>query len=73
MYRKYEDPVHVGMMLEEAEAELQRMIEEGADEEATIDQQIYIHELRDRERFAWDDDEYDSLNASDYWYEDLAW
>ena len=73
MYRRYEDPVHVGMMLEEAEAELQRMIEEGADEEATIDQQIYIHELRDRERFAWDDDEYDSLNASDYWYEDLAW
>lgn len=70
MYRRYEDPAKVQTMLEEAEAELEIRRAEGADEDELIDLEIWIYELKDRVRFAWDDDEYDSMQAMEYWYED---
>lgn len=53
MYRNYEDPYALEEMLKEAEERLaQDPHNEGLQED--------IAELRDRVRFAWDDDEYDS-------------
>lgn len=56
MYRQYEDPHELEYQLEEL---LARRAKE-TDEDALIDLDIEIAELRDRINFAWQDDEYDS-------------
>lgn len=55
MYRQYENPYELEKRLLELEAIKRRMSEE---EQYDIDMEI--EELKDRIRFAWDDDEYDS-------------
>lgn len=56
MYRQYEDPHELEDQLEEL---LARRAKE-TDEDALIDLDIEIAELRERINFAWQDDEYDS-------------
>lgn len=56
MYRQYENPFKLEDQLEEL---LARRAKE-TDEDALIDLDIEIAELRDRINFAWQDDEYDS-------------
>lgn len=55
MYRQYENPYELGRRLSELEAIKRRMDEEN---QYDIDMEIEIEELKDRIRFAWDDDEY---------------
>lgn len=62
MYRTYENPAVIADMIEAAEIEKAEYIEAG-DIEAAYDIDIYIHELKDRLNFAWQDDEYDCENA----------
>ena len=50
MYRRYEDPYKLEELLAEAEA---RLAENPDDDYAAIE----VAELRDRLRFAWDDNE----------------
>ena len=63
MYRRYEDPRKVHRMLVAAEerlAYLRAAMDMGEDREGEfIDQSIYVEELRERENFAWQDEEYD--------------
>ena len=56
MYRQYESPFKLQDQLEEL---LARRAAE-TDEDALIDLDIDIAELRERINFAWQDDEYDS-------------
>ena len=55
MYRQHENPYELENRLMQLEAIKRRMKEE---EQYDIDMEI--EELKDRIRFAWDDDEYDS-------------
>ena len=66
MYRRYEDPHKLAQMLEKAEAELEQMKLEFDEDhpDALIDQYDWVESLRERLNFAWQDDEYDELNAS---------
>ena len=77
MYRRYEDPWKVEDMLKDAEEKLARIKadmdqaeNEGGFEflfEAYISAVEDVAELRDRVRFAWDDQEYDE-NCALYGY-----
>lgn len=56
MYRQYENPFKLQDQLDEL---LDRRAKE-TDEDALIDLDIEIAELKERINFAWQDDEYDS-------------
>lgn len=61
MYRQYEDPRKLENQLKELEDEyneLKRLVWLGDEsEEVLYDKYIELQELRDRVRFAWDDEE----------------
>ena len=59
MYRQYENPYKLENQLEELEAEYQKALEEGADDETIMYFAESIAELKDRVNFAWQDDEED--------------
>ena len=78
MYRRYEDPmaldgrlVRARQELEELKARLSTMDEDDPKYDFRIDDmidlEIEIGDLEERINFAWQDDEYDELNASDSW------
>lgn len=56
MYRSYENPHRLEKLLEEIENEILHT----TDEDRLIDLYTEREEMRDRIRFAWDDDEFDS-------------
>lgn len=64
MFRQYEDPYKVEQMLKDAERELSDAKARGDDVEALIDLANEVESLRERVNFAWQDDEYDEMNAS---------
>lgn len=64
MYRQYEDPYKIQKMLEAAERELEEAKERGDDIESLIDLDNEVESLRERLNFAWQDDEYDEMNAT---------
>ena len=64
MYRQYEDPYKVQKMLEAAERELSEAKARGDDIESLIDLDNEVESLRERLNFAWQDDEYDEMNAT---------
>ena len=78
MYRRYEDPYQLEEHLDNAKQELEELkIRLGSMDENDPDfDSMYfdmlnladvVEDLKERIRFAWDDDEYDELNASDSW------
>ena len=71
MFRRYEDPVMLEEMLEEAKEILEEMRLLDYDEDEIIDQELYVAELKDRVRFAWDDEQYDEMYADDPFEEDI--
>lgn len=60
MYRQYENPYELQKQLEELKKEMNRAVEENADEETLISFAYDIAELEERINFAWQDDEYDN-------------
>lgn len=70
MYRRYENPGKVQELLKIAEAKLETAILKGEDEERIFDLHEDVEELKDRLRFAWDDDEYDETYAMENYPED---
>lgn len=60
MFRNYEDP----WMLEDQIKALQVRIDETTDEDELMWLYEELAELKDRARFAWDDQEYDECYAS---------
>ena len=65
MYRSYEDPYKVEKMLEEAKRELENAKhDENMDEDMLIELMLEVESLKERVNFAWQDDEYDEMNAS---------
>ena len=65
MYRSYEDPYKVEKMLEEAKRELENAThDENMDEDMLIELVLEVESLKERVNFAWQDDEYDEMNAS---------
>ena len=64
MYRQYEDPRKAQKMLEDTERELAEAKERGDDIDRLIDIYNEVESLRERVNFAWQDDEYDEMNAS---------
>lgn len=61
MYRQYEDPYKIAELVREQE----RYCEENPDD---IDGAIELESLRQRENFAWQDDEYDEDYERGYDY-----
>ena len=59
MYRQYEDPRALQKMVEQAQEKYNRRIAEGADEEERLDLYNDIEDLKERENFAWQDEEYE--------------
>lgn len=65
MHRSYEDPYKVEKMLEEAKRELENAThDENMDEDMLIELVLEVESLKERVNFAWQDDEYDEMNAS---------
>ena len=64
MYRRYENPFKVKEMLEEAERQLSDAKARDDDIESIIDLYNEVESLRERLNFAWQDEEYDEMNAS---------
>lgn len=68
MYRRYEDPWMLEDRLAEAEVRLENAKDDPTiDDDALIDYYLDVEELKDRVRFAWDDQEYDE-NCELYGY-----
>lgn len=63
MYRRYEDPTELEEELKELEAEYKKIPLTPENENRLISLSESIAELKDRIRFAWDDDEYDTSDA----------
>ncbi len=59
MYRQYEDPRNLEKLLAKAEAELEAAKDGGATDEELMWHVLEVEELKDRVRFAWDDEMYD--------------
>lgn len=59
MYRRYEDPHTVAELLENAEMRLESAMATEENDDYIIDLYIEVQELKDRLRFAWDDEAYD--------------
>lgn len=62
MYRQYQNPRWLQEAVESAKARLQRACEEG-DIDEILWAQEELAELRDYERFAWDDEEFDEMEG----------
>ncbi len=62
MYRQYEDPRKLEEELKQAQEALERRINEEGYEPDGYDVE-YIEGLRERVNFAWQDEEYDEMNA----------
>lgn len=60
MYRQYENPFMLQDMLAERQKELEER-KKTEDIESLIDLMCDIEELKQRINFAWQDDEYDSM------------
>lgn len=69
MYRQYENPHKLEELLEEAERTLQMLKDEDADDDSIVDAYLWVEELKDRINFAWQDEEYDEMYATDYWWD----
>ena len=78
MYRRYEDPYQLEECLDNAKQELEQLkirLESMDENDLDFDSMYLdmlnladvVEDLKERIRFAWDDDEYDELNASDSW------
>ena len=78
MFRRYENPVELEKYLDNAKQELEQLkVRIGSMDENDPDfDSMYfdmlnladvVEDLKERIRFAWDDDEYDQLNESDSW------
>lgn len=63
MYRKYEDPHTVEEMLAEAHMALEMAKRDGDNIDRIIDLYNLVEELKERVNFAWQDDEYDEMEA----------
>ncbi len=59
MYRQYENPYELQKQLEELKMEMQKAVEENANEDTLISFAYDIAELEERINFAWQDEEYD--------------
>ena len=60
MYRMYEDPYKIHKMLKSAEAEYEAaLVEEPDNIELLVELSNEVESLRQRESFAWEDEEYD--------------
>lgn len=57
MYRAYEDPYKIQVLLDEARADYDKAVERGADDEELIDLAEWINGLEERLNHAWQDDE----------------
>lgn len=62
MYRQYENPFTLENKLKELQAEYKKR-NKTEDIEDLIDLQIEIDDLKQRINFAWQDDEYDSMEG----------
>lgn len=66
IYRQYEDPHDVEKMLENAKARYEQAKQENPeDDDRLIDLCLEIESLKDRVRFAWEDQEYDEQYAEE--------
>lgn len=63
MNRQYEDPRKVEQMLAEAQRELEMAKRDDDNIDRIIDLYNWVEELRERANFAWQDDEYDEMEA----------
>ena len=70
MYRQYENPYDLNKYLCELEAEFDTRLEERESLEDLIDLAEDIATLKERINFAWQDDEYDSMQMD---YADELW
>ena len=61
MYRQYENPYELENQLDKLKKEYEKAVKENADEDTLINLAENIAELKDRINFAWQDDEYDSM------------
>lgn len=57
MFRTYADPHKAEERLEEAQKDLEEMIEHGDSDEAIYDQKCWVEELKEKVNFAWQDEE----------------
>ena len=65
MFRQYEDPYKVQKMLAQAEADFEAAKQEDPENvDLLIDLANEVESLRERLNFAWQDDEYDEMNAT---------
>ena len=78
MYRRYEDPYQLEEYLDTVKEELENvkarfrsMDENDPDYDSVLNEMTDLvdqfEDLHERLSIAWDDDEYDELNASDSW------
>ena len=78
MYRRYEDPFQLEEYLDTVKEELENvkarfrsMDENDPDYDSVLNEMTDLvdqfEDLKERLSIAWDDDEYDELNASDSW------
>lgn len=63
MNRQYEDPHKVEQMLDEAQRELEIAKRDDDNIDRIIDLHNWVEELKERINFAWQDDEYDEMEA----------
>ena len=59
-YRDYESPYGLEMMIQDVDLEIHKAEDRGADEYEMYDLYEKKHELEDRLRFAWEDQEADT-------------
>ena len=65
MFRQYEDPYKIHKMLEKAKAEYKAAKHEDPENvDLLIDLANEVESLRERENFAWQDEEYDEMYAT---------
>lgn len=65
MFRQYEDPYKIHKMLEKAKAEYEAAKHEDTENvDLLIDLANEVESLRERENFAWQDEEYDEMYAT---------
>ena len=74
MYRQYENPIKVHQMLEEAKAAYEAAKQDDPENiDRLIDLANEVESLRERENFAWQDEEYDEDNCDDWRPGDAPW
>ena len=74
MYRQYENPIEIHKMLEEAKAAYEAAKQDDPENtDRLIDLANEVESLRERENFAWQDEEYDEDNSDDWRPGDAPW